>query len=103
HPASRDMEAKLKAEDKRRSMDVFLELVRDPETKTPFDPALGLGARIKAEGMVQGLICYPSSGNVDGRLGDQVILAPPFNASEAELEEIADKIERVIEVVLAGV
>jgi len=29
-PASRDMEAKLKAEDKRRSMDVFLELVRDP-------------------------------------------------------------------------
>jgi CP family cyanate transporter-like MFS transporter len=30
HPASRDMEAKLKAEDKRRSMDVFLELVRDP-------------------------------------------------------------------------
>jgi adenosylmethionine-8-amino-7-oxononanoate aminotransferase len=82
---------------------IGIELVRDPETKTPFDPALGLGARIKAEGMVQGLICYPSSGNVDGRLGDQVILAPPFNASEAELEEIADKIERVIEVVLAGV
>ena len=30
HPASRDMEARLKAEEKRRSMDVFLELVRDP-------------------------------------------------------------------------
>lgn len=30
HPASRDMEAKLQAEEKRRSMDVFLELVRDP-------------------------------------------------------------------------
>ena len=30
HPASRDMEARLQAEEKRRSMDVFLELVRDP-------------------------------------------------------------------------
>ena len=82
---------------------IGIELVRDPETKTPFDPALGMVARIKAEGMAQGLICYPASGNVDGRMGDQVILAPPFNASEDELEEIADKIERVIEVVLAGV
>ena len=30
HSASREMEAKLQAEEKRRSMDVFLELVRDP-------------------------------------------------------------------------
>ena len=30
HSASREIEAKLQAEEKRRSMDVFLELVRDP-------------------------------------------------------------------------
>ena len=30
HSASREMEAKLQAEEKRRSMDVFLELMRDP-------------------------------------------------------------------------
>lgn len=30
HPASREMEKKLSAEPKRRSLDVFLELVRDP-------------------------------------------------------------------------
>ncbi len=30
HSASREMEARLQAEEKRRSMDVFLELVRDP-------------------------------------------------------------------------
>lgn len=30
HPASRDMEAKLKAEPKMRSRDVFIELVKDP-------------------------------------------------------------------------
>jgi hypothetical protein len=34
------------------------------------------------------LICYPVAGNVDGVRGDAVILAPPFNASAAELEEI---------------
>ncbi len=30
HPASRNMEAKLSAEEKRRSRDVFVELIRDP-------------------------------------------------------------------------
>lgn len=30
HPASREMEAKLKAEPKRRSRDVFIELIKDP-------------------------------------------------------------------------
>jgi adenosylmethionine-8-amino-7-oxononanoate aminotransferase len=39
--------------------------------------------------MEAGLICYPSGGNVDGRRGDTVIIAPPYNASDAELSEIA--------------
>lgn len=79
---------------------IGVELVADRVRKAPFDPGLGVANRIKSEAMAQGLICYPSSGNADGRSGDTVILAPPYNASDAELEEIAEKMEATIEAVL---
>ena len=39
-------------------------------------------------------------GNVDGINGDVVILAPPYNASDAELAEIVDKMALSIKQVL---
>ena len=79
-----------------------VELVADPATKAPYPAALGVNGRIRAEGLRRGLICYPSGGNVDGSAGDTVILAPPYNATEAELEEIADKLTATLETVIAG-
>ena len=81
---------------------IGVEIVADPETKAPFDAALGVNGRIRAEGLRRGLICYPSGGNVDGAAGDTVILAPPFNATDAELDEIADKLVATLETVIAG-
>ena len=68
-----------------------VELVADRDTKKPFDPEKSVYARIGQEGFANGLICYPVGGNVDGERGDIVILAPPFNATRGELEEIVDK------------
>jgi adenosylmethionine-8-amino-7-oxononanoate aminotransferase len=48
------------------------------------------------------LICYPVGGNVDGVNGDVVILAPPYNSSDAELTEMVDKMARSIRQVLAA-
>ncbi|MFN4203952.1 MAG: aminotransferase class III-fold pyridoxal phosphate-dependent enzyme [Tabrizicola sp.] len=81
---------------------IGVEIVADPETKAPFDAALGVNGQIRAEGLRRGLICYPSGGNVDGAAGDTVILAPPFNATDAELDEIADKLVATLETVLSG-
>ncbi len=78
-----------------------VEVVADPATKAPYPAALGVNGRIRAEGLRRGLICYPSGGNVDGSAGDTVILAPPYNATEAELEEIADKLTATLETVIA--
>ena len=78
-----------------------IELVRDRESKTPFDPALKLYMRIRQQALENGLICYPVGGNADGIAGDCVILAPPYNASEAELTEIVDKAAKSIRQVLA--
>jgi adenosylmethionine-8-amino-7-oxononanoate aminotransferase len=77
-------------------------LVADRESKEPFDPALQLFARLRDRSFANGLICYPTGGNVDGIKGDQVILAPPYNASRAELDEIVDKLQRSLSEVVTA-
>jgi hypothetical protein len=69
-----------------------LELVADRATKAPFNPALRLHARLKAQAMAHGLICYPMGGTVDGVRGDHLLLAPPFILAEAQLDELVEKL-----------
>ena len=85
-----------------RGLFMGVELVRDRATKTPFDPALKLHARIKAAAMANGLLVYPMGGTVDGRQGDHVLLAPPFIVDEAHLDEIVDRLAAAIAQVIAG-
>lgn len=73
-----------------------VELVADRDTKTPFDPALGLAGKIKKAAFQAGLICYPMSGTRDGRKGDHILLAPPFIISEEQIVEVVDKLEIAI-------
>ncbi|MGQ0611756.1 MAG: aminotransferase family protein [Paracoccaceae bacterium] len=70
---------------------IALELVADRATKAPFPAGRRLFLKIRAQAMANGLICYPVGGNVDGTSGDIVILAPPYNSTDAELTEIVDK------------
>ncbi len=79
-----------------RGFFIGLELVQDPKTRAPFPADRGLSFDIGQRAFADGLICYPCSGNVDGVAGDTVILAPPYNASDAELEEIAVKLDRAV-------
>jgi adenosylmethionine-8-amino-7-oxononanoate aminotransferase len=76
------------------SLFLGIELVADRATKEPYDPAFLLHARVRDQSFADGLICYPAAGNVDGVKGDHIILAPPYNATRAELEEIVDKLQR---------
>jgi adenosylmethionine-8-amino-7-oxononanoate aminotransferase len=79
-----------------------LELVEDRGEKKPFDPNLRLHARVKKEALGAGLMCYPTGGAVDGARGDHVLLAPPFIAEEAQLDELVDKLARAIAAALAA-
>jgi adenosylmethionine-8-amino-7-oxononanoate aminotransferase len=74
-----------------------VELVKDRDAKTPFDPAVQLHARIKREAFARGLMVYPMGGTVDGRYGDHVLLAPPFIASDADLTLIAQRLAAAIQ------
>ena len=79
-----------------RGFFIGLEFVADRASKAPFSAALGLHDRIRTRSLDNGLICYPMGGNVDGVTGDTVILAPPYNASASELDEIVDKLDRSV-------
>jgi adenosylmethionine-8-amino-7-oxononanoate aminotransferase len=78
-----------------------VELVADQKTKTPFPAEHKLFMKIRQQTFADGLICYPVGGNADGINGDVVILAPPYNATDAELTEIVDKLAKSIKQVLA--
>ena len=79
-----------------------VEFVADPESKEPFDPALGLNARVKREAMARGLLCYPMGGTVDGQRGDHVLLAPPFIVDEQVVQTIATQLREAVDAAVAG-
>ncbi len=78
-----------------------VELVANRVTKKPFAAEHKLFMHIRAQAFENGLICYPVGGNADGVNGDVIILAPPFNASDAELTEIVEKLGKSVKQVLA--
>lgn len=86
-----------------RGFFVGIEIVADRATKEPYDPAKQVYIKVRDQAFANGLICYPSGGNVDGVKGDHVILAPPYIATHAELDEIVDKLARSLEQVMATV
>jgi adenosylmethionine-8-amino-7-oxononanoate aminotransferase len=77
-----------------------LELVEDRATKAPFDPALAMHERAKAEAFARGLLIYPSGGTVDGRRGDHILLAPPYNVTDDELEMIVDLLADTMDAII---
>ena len=79
-----------------------VELVEDRGTKTPFDPARKLHARVKAAALDEGLICYPAGGTVDGRQGDHILLAPPYIIDDAQIDTLVSTLSRAIDRAIAA-
>jgi adenosylmethionine-8-amino-7-oxononanoate aminotransferase len=85
-----------------RGFFIGIELVRDRRTRAPFPVERALSFDIGARSFAGGLICYPCAGNVDGAAGDTIIIAPPYNASDGELEEIVTKLTRAVDSALSS-
>ncbi len=86
-----------------RGLFMAIELVDDKVSKRPFDPALRLHARIKAEAMARGLMVYPMGGTIDGRAGDHVLIAPPFITTPAEIDEVVRRLGMAVDAALEAV
>ena len=80
-----------------------LELVSDRASKVPFDPALKLHTKVKAEAMARGMMCYPMGGTIDGQYGDHVLLAPPFIIDESHVSDITNRLGEAVDAAIASV
>ena len=83
-----------------RGLLVALELVADRSTKAPFDRELKLHEQAKADAFARGLLIYPGGGTLDGRRGDHILLAPPYNVTDNELQMVVDMLAQTIDAVL---
>ncbi|MYV50760.1 aminotransferase class III-fold pyridoxal phosphate-dependent enzyme [Streptomyces sp. SID2888] len=63
-----------------------------PGTTEPFDPALDVTARAVATAAEHGLIVYPARLCAGDGRGDAVIVAPPLNATDDELEDLLSRL-----------
>ncbi|HEV7329277.1 MAG TPA: aspartate aminotransferase family protein [Bosea sp. (in: a-proteobacteria)] len=79
-----------------------VEIVADRSTKTPFDPALKLNARIKQAAQERGLLVYPMGGTADGTAGDHILLAPPFIIDAATVDTIVERLGDALDASLAS-
>jgi len=72
-----------------------LEAVRNKATKTPFEGHLSVSERIANTCTDHGLICRP--------LGQSIVLCPPFIMTDAQMDEMFDKLSAALAQVFAEV
>ena len=73
-----------------------IEFVEDRPSLRPFPVGRALGWNLSRAGLKHGVMLYPGSGTVDGVAGDHLILAPPYNVTEAEIEMLVVRLVATI-------
>jgi adenosylmethionine-8-amino-7-oxononanoate aminotransferase len=74
-----------------------IELVQDPVTRAPFPRARRVAESVVEHALAAGLVVWPNVGHVDGTDGDLILLAPPFIATESELDELVTRLVAALE------
>lgn|GEM_PF-1174578 len=63
--------------------------------------ARGLSAD-RREAFARGLMVYAMGGTVDGKIGDHVLLAPPFICTASDIDEIVSRLADAIDAALVA-
>ena len=74
-----------------RGLFVGVEFVSDRTSKAPLDPARKIHNQVQKAALDEGLMCYGMGGTIDGRRGDHILLAPPYNLREEHETELVEK------------
>ncbi|KIW05689.1 uncharacterized protein PV09_03551 [Verruconis gallopava] len=79
-----------------------VEFVRDKASKEPFPAKERLAKRLHDTALDKefAISLLPASGTADGKNGDHIVIAPAYNITRADVENIVDRTARVIEKVL---
>ncbi len=85
-----------------RGLFIGVEFVLDRASKAPFDPAIKMHKQVQKEAMERGLLCYGMGGTIDGRRGDHILLAPPYNLKDTEQKELIERFSAAVVAALPG-
>lgn len=69
-----------------------IEIVKDKDSGEPFPPDQRVSSRLLEHCLDHGLVVYPGTGSVDGVKGDHLLIAPPLNIEDQEVEMIVDRL-----------
>jgi adenosylmethionine-8-amino-7-oxononanoate aminotransferase len=83
-----------------RGLFVGVEFVQDGASRAPLLGGAELVGRMKREGLDRGLLLYPGYGTVDGVAGNHVLFAPPFVATDSDIDEMVVRFGEVVEACL---
>lgn len=76
-----------------RGLLMGIEIVKEKETREPFDPGLLAAIRVHKIARQKGIMVYPTSGVVKGVKGDQLMASPPFIITKDEIDTALDIID----------
>jgi adenosylmethionine-8-amino-7-oxononanoate aminotransferase len=85
-----------------RGLLLGVELVADRHNKAAFAAEARVHRRVKEEAMQRGLMIYTMGGTIDGRLGDHLMLAPPFIIDSQAIDLIVERLQAAIEAATAA-
>jgi len=88
HPSVGDIRGK--------GMLMGIELVKNKETKEPFDPTLNISYRVHLIAKQKGCMIYPTAGVIQGIKGNQFLVAPPYIITEEEIDTALDMLDEAI-------
>jgi adenosylmethionine-8-amino-7-oxononanoate aminotransferase len=85
-----------------RGLFIGIEFVLDKASKQTLDPARKTHNKVQKEALQRGLMVYGMGGTVDGRIGDHVLIAPPYIIDTGHEEELAEKLIAAIDAGCSG-
>ena len=84
-----------------RGLFIGVEFVADRGTREALDPANKTHNLVQKQAFDNGLMCYGMGGTIDGRGGDHVLIAPPYNIGDKHAEELVEKFAASVNAVFA--
>jgi adenosylmethionine-8-amino-7-oxononanoate aminotransferase len=79
-----------------KGMLMGIELVKDKETKDPFEANLTAAYRVYQIAKGKGCMIYPTTGVVQGVKGDHFLIAPPFIITREEIDTALDILDEAL-------
>ncbi len=71
-----------------------IEMVKDKETKAPFDPNVRAAIQVHRIARQRGIMIFPTSGQILGTEGDQLLASPPFIITHDEIDMALDILDK---------